>query len=51
MLILKILIVEDDPKLCQLYSIILNKAGYETICADNGQAAWNILEKEHIDLL
>ena len=51
MLILKILIVEDDPKLCQLYSIILNKAGYETICADNGQAAWNILEKEHIDLI
>ena len=51
MRILKLLIVEDDPKLCQLYSIVLNKAGYETVCADNGQMAWDILEKEHIDLI
>ena len=37
MLMLQILIVEDDPKLSDLYSIILNKAGYNTLCAANGQ--------------
>ena len=51
MLMLQILIVEDDPKLSDLYSIILNKAGYNTLCAANGQEAWGILEQEHIDLI
>lgn len=48
---LKILIAEDDGKLSQLYEIVLKKAGYETILVPNGTAAWNILEKEHIDLI
>ena len=34
---LKILIVEDDEKLSQLYKIVLTKAGYETVLAANGQ--------------
>ena len=51
MLMLQILIVEDDPKLSDLYSIVLNKAGYKTLCAANGQEAWGILEREHIDLI
>lgn len=51
MLILKLLIVEDDSKLRQLYSTILNKAGYDTLEAENGQEAWDILEKEHVDLI
>lgn len=51
MLMLKILVVEDDPSLSQLYSIILNKAGYRTLCAENGQDAWKYLETEHVDLI
>lgn len=51
MLMLKILIVEDDPSLSQLYSIVLNKTGYRTLCAKNGQDAWQYLESEHIDLI
>ena len=51
MLMLKILIVEDDEKLSQLYKIVLNKAGYETVLALNGQEAWNIFDEEHIDLV
>jgi len=48
---LKILIVEDDLKLSQLYDIVLKKAGYETVLAANGMEAWDVLEKEHIDLI
>ena len=51
MLMLKILIVEDDEKLSQLYKIVLNKAGYETVLASNGQEAWDIFDEEHIDLV
>lgn len=51
MLMLKILIVEDDPAILQLYSIILGKEGYQIFSARNGEEAWGILEREHIDLV
>lgn len=51
MLMLKILIVEDDPSILQLYSIVLKREGYDTLEARNGLEAWNIMEKEHIDLV
>lgn len=51
MTMINILIVEDDLSLSQLYSIILKKAGYETFLARNGEEAWNILEKDPIDLV
>lgn len=51
MLMLKILIVEDDLSLSELYTIALRKAGYETYQAGNGEEAWDILEKQHIDLI
>ena len=47
----KILIVEDDEKLSQLYKIVLTKAGYETVLAANGQEAWDIFDTEHIDMV
>lgn len=51
MLMLKILIVEDDPSILQLYSIVLKREGYDTLEARNGLEAWNIIEKEHVDLV
>ena len=51
MLMLKILIVEDDEKLSQLYKIVLTKAGYETVLAANGQEAWDIVDTERIDMV
>lgn len=51
MLMHKILIIEDDPSLLQLYSIALRKEGYDTFLAHNGQEAWDVIEREHIDLI
>ena len=35
----KILVVDDDPDLLKLLQIRLDAAGYETLCASNGEAA------------
>lgn len=51
MRLLNILIVEDDEALLNLYGIVLRKEGYETFPAHNGEETWQILEKEHIDLV
>lgn len=51
MLMLKLLLIEDDPSVLQDYSIALKKAGYDTIEVQNGMEAWDVLEKEHIDLV
>lgn len=48
---LKILVVEDEPSILQLYSIVLQKAGYEILQAQNGAEAWDLTEKAHIDLV
>ena len=36
----KILIVEDDTELCQLFSHVLEKNGYHTRMVSNGQQRW-----------
>lgn len=51
MLMLKILVVEDDDSLLNLYRIVLEKQGYEALPAHHGEEAWNIMEREHIDLI
>lgn len=51
MQMINILIAEDDTSLCRLYSIVLEKAGYHTFCANDGQEAWDTLDREHIDLV
>lgn len=51
MQMLKILIVEDDESLLQLYGIVLRKEGYMTYSAHNGREAWEVMEHEHIDLV
>lgn len=51
MLMLKILIVEDEESIRNLYQIALKKEGFSTVPAANGQDAWKIMENQHIDLI
>lgn len=45
---MRILIVEDDKKLCELLSIQLKNAGYETDCCHDGEEAiFYIMEQAH----
>jgi Response regulators consisting of a CheY-like receiver domain and a winged-helix DNA-binding domain len=49
--LLTILVVEDDNKLCKLFCTVLSKNGYRTLSAGDGIQAWDILEKEYVDLI
>lgn len=48
---LKILIVDDDKHTRTLMNAILKQQGYETICAENGQKALEVLDVHHVDLI
>lgn len=47
----KILLVEDDQELCQLFNRVLTNNGYQTICAFDGKQALDVLDREYIDLI
>lgn len=47
----KILIVEDDHELNNLFKKVLEKNGYDVFSAFNGKMALEMLEKEYIDLI
>lgn len=46
-----ILVVEDDADIQQLVSYNLLKAGFNVTCADSGEEALQILDREPIDLI
>lgn len=46
-----ILIVEDDANLRRLACTVLEKNGYQTSAATDGQQALHIIDKEYIDLM
>lgn len=46
-----ILVVEDDPKITNLYQTILKINKYNPFIANNGNAALDVLDKEYIDLI
>lgn len=46
-----ILVVEDDREICQLYSKVLIKNGYQVITAANGQEAMEAIEGNYFDLI
>ena len=48
---LKILIAEDDHELCQLFSHVLAKNGYEVKEVANGKEALTALSKDYFDLI
>ena len=47
----KILIVDDDANICELLRLYLEKDGFSTAVALNGQAALELLERENPDLI
>ena len=51
MQILTILVIEDEDSLLQLYRFVLEKEGFKVLTVHNGQEAWDLIEKEHVDLV
>lgn len=47
----KIMIVDDEPKLCQMIQTYLEKEGYATVTAGNGSEALGLLRQSKPDLL
>ncbi len=47
----KILIVDDDSNICNLLRLYLEKEGYETLIAEDGETALNLFESEKPDLI
>src|SRR5436190_1554130 len=47
----KILIVEDDPDAALAVAIILQRRGYEVVCAADAQGAVDVIERERPDLI
>lgn len=47
----KILLVEDDPLLIDIYTTKFQDAGFEIKVVDNGEQVLSTLEKEHPDLV
>ena len=47
----KILVVEDEKNVAKLMRLILTKAGYSVVIADNGVEALKVLDNVYIDLI
>ena len=47
----KILVVDDEKSMREFLEIMLAKEGYETIVANDGEQACEILDKETFDLV
>jgi len=50
-ILFNILVVEDDKNLRKLISATLKQNGYNSLMAENGEIALDIMDKEHIDLV
>lgn len=48
---IKILVVEDNLELQELFAVVLQNEGYEVLVANDGIEAFDILEMEHVDLI
>lgn len=47
----QILVVEDDKNTARLMQAVLKHAGYEVLHAENGVAALEVMDTQHIDLI
>jgi DNA-binding response OmpR family regulator len=48
---MKVLIVDDDAHILQLYKMELEEEGYEVLTASTGKEAMEVFEKENPDLV
>ena len=48
---IRILIADDDKNIRLLFKAVLEGAGYQTVAAENGREALEIMEHQHIDLV
>ncbi|MCL1798722.1 MAG: response regulator transcription factor [Eggerthellaceae bacterium] len=46
----KILVVEDDPNTRKLMCAVLRQGGFEALPAEDGLAALQVMERQHVDL-
>ena len=49
--IIRILVVEDEPAICQVCQSVLTDEGFEVYIAANGDVAQDMLEKKDYDLV
>ena len=47
----KILVVDDEPLLCQLYGELLTETGFEVDATPDGASAWEALQSKEYDLV
>lgn len=47
----KILLVEDDTSTSKLMKLMLNRSGFDVICAYNGVEALEFMDKKYVDLI
>ena len=47
----KILVVDDEPLMCEIFSEILKRKGYDVLTAHDGQEALDLLKDEQVNLL
>ncbi|MEO7455571.1 MAG: response regulator [Gemmatimonadaceae bacterium] len=47
----RVLVVDDEPAICRALSIALERAGYDAITAQSGDAALAVLAREDVDVM
>ena len=47
----RVLVVDDEPSICRALSIALERAGFDVISAQSGDAALSVLAHEHVDVM
>ena len=47
----KILVVDDEPLICEMLDVLLSRAGHEVRTAPNGEEAAEVIKKTDIDLV
>lgn len=47
----RVLVVDDEPAICRALSIALERAGFDVLAAQSGDAALAVLAREHVDVM
>ena len=46
-----VLCIDDEPSICALHKLVFEMHGYRVLISNNGPAALELLEREHVDLV